>query len=160
MLTIVREGETLERLSVRTGIPACMLMRANGLFSPGWLLPGREISVPEADFCRKAPPGICPVRACTLPSWNAGDRIIRSATPEDMRRIARESGLPPRLHLLARAQELRVPHNYHAVTVHWGATWQSLAEKAQQNPQDLMRINRLHAPLLPGMRIAVRLDHH
>jgi hypothetical protein len=43
--------------------------------------------------------------------------------------------------------------------VHYGETWNSLAEKLRQDPQDLMRINRLYTPLLPGMRIAVRKTH-
>ena len=156
MLTIVREGETIAQLSVRTNIPACMLMRANGLFSPAWLLPGREIFVPQADFCRKEPAGICPVRACTLPAWKEEDEKIRPAAPETMRKTALESGLPTRLHLLARTQEICVPHNCRTVTVHYGETWKSLAKKMQQHPLDLMRINRLYAPLMPGMRIAVR----
>ena len=47
----VRDNETLSALSARLGVPGCMLLRANRLFSPAWLLPGREISVPEGDFC-------------------------------------------------------------------------------------------------------------
>ncbi len=43
----VRAGEDLANLSARLGAPACMLMRVNGLFSPAWLLPGREVLVPE-----------------------------------------------------------------------------------------------------------------
>ena len=43
----ILEGEGLNALSARLRVPACMLMRANGLYSPAWLLPGREIVVPE-----------------------------------------------------------------------------------------------------------------
>ena len=43
----VLAGEELSGLSARLGVPACMLMRANGLYSPAWLLPGREVLVPE-----------------------------------------------------------------------------------------------------------------
>ena len=46
----VLAGEGLNELAARLHVPACMLMRANGLFSPAWLLPGREIIVPE-DVC-------------------------------------------------------------------------------------------------------------
>ncbi len=49
---VVREGEGLDALSARLGVPGCMLLRANRLFSPAWLLPGREIEVPDGDFCR------------------------------------------------------------------------------------------------------------
>lgn len=58
----VREGEDLGALSKRLGIPGCMLMRANRIYSPAWLLPGREINVPEIGFCvldKEA----CPVKA-------------------------------------------------------------------------------------------------
>ena len=53
----VLEGEGLNELSARLRVPACMLMRANGLYSPAWLLPGREIIVPEGQ-CRGPIP--CP----------------------------------------------------------------------------------------------------
>ena len=43
----VLAGEDLNGLSARLGVPACMLMRANGLYSPAWLTPGREVLVPE-----------------------------------------------------------------------------------------------------------------
>ncbi|MBO4299211.1 MAG: hypothetical protein J5998_10450 [Clostridia bacterium] len=43
----VLAGEGLNELAGRLGVPPCMLMRANGLFSPAWLLPGREVLVPE-----------------------------------------------------------------------------------------------------------------
>ena len=46
----VLAGEELGELAARLGVPACMLMRANGLYSPAWLLPGREVLVPEG-FC-------------------------------------------------------------------------------------------------------------
>ena len=46
--TIIREGETLGMLSARLGVPGCMILRANGLFSEAWLLPGRHIDVPDA----------------------------------------------------------------------------------------------------------------
>ena len=38
---LVYEGETLTDLSVRLGVPACMIMRANQIYSEAWLLPGR-----------------------------------------------------------------------------------------------------------------------
>lgn len=50
---VVREGEGLDALSARLHVPGCMLLRANRLYSPAWLLPGRVIRVPEGDFCRR-----------------------------------------------------------------------------------------------------------
>ncbi len=49
---VVREGEGLDALSARLRVPGCMLLRANRVFSPAWLMPGRVIRVPEGDFCR------------------------------------------------------------------------------------------------------------
>lgn len=43
----ILEGEGLFEAALRLHVPACMLMRANALISPAWLLPGREIIVPE-----------------------------------------------------------------------------------------------------------------
>ena len=67
--TIIREGETLGMLSARLGVPGCMILRANGLFSEAWLLPGRQIDVPDADYCAQAQ-APCPVRALLEPAMS------------------------------------------------------------------------------------------
>ena len=59
---VVREGEGLDALSARLGAPGCMILRANRLFSPAWLMPGRMIQVPEGDFCQ-GDDFPCPVEA-------------------------------------------------------------------------------------------------
>lgn len=64
---LVYEGETLSHLSARLGVPACMLMRANRIFSEAWLLPGREIMVPDSDFC-DWDEGVCPREAMNTPA--------------------------------------------------------------------------------------------
>lgn len=60
--TRIREGENLAMLSARLGVPGCMILRANGLFSEAWLLPGRLIEAPEKGYCAQAETP-CPVRA-------------------------------------------------------------------------------------------------
>jgi len=65
--TTIREGETLDMLSARLKAPGCMILRANGLFSPVWLLPGREIAVPDGDYCAHSE-NACPVRALSEPA--------------------------------------------------------------------------------------------
>ena len=71
----VYEGETLSALSARLGVPACMLMRANRIWSEAWLLPGREILVPDADFCHRDS-GVCPREAMqTRARRTPGERI-------------------------------------------------------------------------------------
>lgn len=59
---VVLEFESLEDLSGRLNVPGCMLLRANRLYSAAWLLPGREIDVPEAGFC-ETDSFECPVTA-------------------------------------------------------------------------------------------------
>lgn len=52
-------NESPAQLSARLNRPVCMLLRANRLYSVAWLLPDREILLPERDFCRRDA-GICP----------------------------------------------------------------------------------------------------
>ncbi|MDL2206620.1 hypothetical protein LJC33_06910 [Eubacteriales bacterium OttesenSCG-928-N13] len=63
----VRDDETFDMLTARLGVPGCMLMRANRVFSPAWLLPGREIDVPDATFCL-SDDFPCPVAALHAPA--------------------------------------------------------------------------------------------
>lgn len=63
----VGDNETLDMLSLRLGVPGCMLLRANRVFSEAWLLPGREIDVPEGEFCLWDD-FICPVLALHRPA--------------------------------------------------------------------------------------------
>ncbi len=67
----VEDGETLAMLAARLGVPDCMLLRANRVFSPAWLLPGREISVPEGAFCL-TDDFVCPVAAMMMPAREKG----------------------------------------------------------------------------------------
>lgn len=85
-MTVVREDETLGMLSARLGVPGCMLLRRNGLYSPAWLLPGREIQVPEGAFCHISD-FPCPAGALHRPAReaaNTGDdenRSLRTDAP-------------------------------------------------------------------------------
>lgn len=64
---LVYEGEELGDLCARLGVPACMLLRANRLCSEAWLLPGREILVPDEAFCLRDT-GVCPRKALNMPA--------------------------------------------------------------------------------------------
>jgi hypothetical protein len=44
-----------------------MLMRVNRIWSEAWLLPGREIAVPDLDFC-DWDEGACPREAVNMPA--------------------------------------------------------------------------------------------
>jgi hypothetical protein len=64
---IIRESETLDELSARLGVPGCMLLRANRLYSPAWLMPGRVMNVPDGAFCL-TDDFVCPVEALDHPA--------------------------------------------------------------------------------------------
>ncbi len=64
MFHILRRGETLEHLSVRYGIPVCMIVRANP-----HIRIGARLTIPELDFCSSA-------RSYTV---CAGDTLYRIA---------------------------------------------------------------------------------
>ncbi len=160
----VRAGETLNMLSARLNRPACMIMRANRLASPAWLLPGREIIVPPEDYCMWDA-GECPNRFFGCPAREARPRIRHVPRPgERASDIARRYGLPERLVLLAaggrvtpgRALELpEPPPRARIVTVLPGQTVESICLRYRMSPERLALINSLSAPLLPGMRVLV-----
>lgn len=71
-MDVVQDGETLQMLSARLAVPGCMILRANRLFSPAWLLPGREIAVPDGAFCL-TDEFLCPVAALNMPAREGAD---------------------------------------------------------------------------------------
>lgn len=161
----VRAGETLNMLSARLGRPACMIMRANRLISPAWLLPGREIIVPPEDFCAWDA-GECPNRFFRCPAREARTRTRCLTRPgERAQELARRCGLPERLVLLALGgrrldgvRELRLPApppGARIVTVLPGQTVESICIRYGMAPERFALINSLSAPVLPGMRVLV-----
>lgn len=93
--TVVAPNETPALLSARAGVPVCAILRANRLFSPAWLLPGREIDMPDDCASSDFP---CPVLAARVPAQ--AHRFFYGSARE----IARASGLPLRA-VLAHANE-------------------------------------------------------
>ena len=98
--TVVAPNETPALLSARAGVPVCAILRANRLFSPAWLLPGREIDMPDDCASSDFP---CPALAARVPAQ--AHRFFYGSARE----IARASGLPLRA-VLAHANE-RAPWN-------------------------------------------------
>ena len=161
----VRAGETLNMLSARLNRPACMIMRANRLTSPAWLLPGREIIVPPEDYCMWDA-GECPNRFFRCPARDERPRLRHVLRPgERAQDVARRYGLPERLVLLAagtralspgRAIYLPAPPaGAHIVTVMPGQTVESICLAHRMTPERFALINSLSAPLMPGMRVLV-----
>lgn len=161
----VRAGETLNMLSARLNRPACMIMRANRLASPAWLLPGREIIVPPEDYCMWDA-GECPNRFFGCPARDARPRIRHVPGPgERISDVARRYGLPERLVLLAtggrdptpgRAIYLPAPPaGARIMTVMPGQTVESVCLRNRMSHERFALINSLSAPLMPGMRVLV-----
>jgi|GEM_PF-1264197 len=164
----VLEGETLSALSARLGVPGCMLLRANRLYSPAWLLPGREIAVPEGDFCRWD--GFrCPAEAVRCAASGAR-QTVTVARGETARGIARRYGLTERLVLLAagissgdlpEGMTLRlpiVPPGWAQVIALPGETAASVARKHGISESKLRQLNALWGALWPGTQLLISKD--
>jgi len=162
---VVREGETLSSLSARLGVPGCMLLRANRLHSPAWLLPGREIAVPEGDFCRWD--GFrCPAESlrCAAGAQRRTAAVARGDTARD---IARRYGLTERLVLLAAGSPsgglpegiaLRLPvapPGCARVIALPGETAASVARKYGIAESRLRQLNALWGALWPGTQLLI-----
>ena len=162
----VRAGETLNMLSARLGRPACMIMRANRLISPAWLLPGREIIVPPEDFCAWDA-GECPNRFFRCPAREARTRTRCLTRPgERAQELARRCGLPERLVLLALGgrrldgvRELRLPApppGARIVTVLPGQTVESMVTKHAVPPITFDTGSARNTPSVPSPPIIGR----
>ena len=97
----MREGDTLNALSARYRVPACAILRANRVFSPAWLSPGREILIPDARFCQRD--GFpCPVQAARQRARQPRPCAVHIVHgQESAAAVARAYGLPERLVYLA-----------------------------------------------------------
>lgn len=164
----VRTGETLNMLAARLNRPACMIMRANRLASPAWLLPGREIIVPPEDYCLWDA-GECPNAffRCTAHAGRARVRH-RVNAGESVGDVAQLYGLPERLVLMACGEcagtelpegkmlELpALPHDTRLITVQPGQTMESICRNCGMQAERFVLLNSLSAPLMPGMRVIV-----
>ena len=145
--TRVTDGETPQSLSARVCRPLCMILRANRLFSTSWLLPGREIDVPDAGFC-ETDSFPCPSAAVRLPAVER--RMYFRRQGESRLEAARASRVPLRLipeeraFLTADAAGAR-----RIYTVLPGDTVRALCRD-----EALFRsINSLTGPLYPGMKV-------
>ncbi len=160
----VYEGESLEQLSARLKRPACMLLRANRLFSAAWLLPGREILVPDPDFCAKDQ-GICPAVALNLPARSERSVWHRVFPGETAAQIAARYGITPRMVLCAAGRtggalpeglRLRLPLPPRGACAHTVLPGERAGDLAGSLTEtEFRRLNGLWGPLLPGMRVLI-----
>ncbi len=160
--TVVQDGETMQALSARLGRPLCMILRANRLFSGAWLMPGREIDVPEEDFCLSDffP---CPSAAiCLTPETRVMVRIQNGDTAQT---IGNMVGLPPRsvkYHMDVRGGELPAgrtavfplaPPDWRMHTVQPGETVDNLV--TGNDAYRVRSINGIWGRMYPGMKILI-----
>lgn len=160
----VRAGETLSMLAARLDRPACMIMRANRLISPAWLMPGREVMVPPADYCLWDA-GECPRTLFGCPARRGRARVrhvLRAG--ESVGDVAHAHGLTERLVIMAAGGEWRSgmalelpipPPGTRIVTVMPGQTVESISLRFGMSKERFAMINSLSAPLMPGMRVLV-----
>lgn len=162
----MREGDTLNALSARYRAPACAILRANRVFSPAWLSPGREILIPDARFCQRD--GFpCPVQAARQRARQPRPCAVHIVHgQESAAAVARAYGLPERLVYLAagradgpqNGQELLLPLPAASARLHIARPGETLRQVARANDTDeetIRRENCLWGPLLPGMKILV-----
>ncbi len=143
---IIKEGESPGDLSARMGLPVCVLLRANRLYSTAWLLPGRELFVPEADFCGRDV-GACPLRMAEVPA----ERFLRGACP----------AMPERLQLWSRAHGGQILPEWSgapggaALTLRPFETVAGLAERGGSDEAAVRRWNRYYGGNCPGVQLFV-----
>ena len=78
-MKVILEDESVDELCIRIGVPVCMLLRANSVFSTAWLLPGQEIMVPTDEFCLHSD-FPCPTQALFTPARRTTQEMKKPST--------------------------------------------------------------------------------
>lgn len=145
--TVVAAGETAQALARRLGLPLCMVLRANGLFSAAWLLPGREVNVPEKDFCVGSD-FPCPARAVCLMATER--RLYLRRVDEPRQAAARALGVPLRM-IPRHRRAFSVPMTGSQWRLETAGLWTALDKEEQA-------VNGLGAVIYPGARILKKIQ--
>lgn len=142
---VIGPNETPEQLSVRLARPVCMLLRANRLYSTAWLLPGRHIVVPSADFCRKDV-GACPALLLRQPSetYEPCEPAVRQRLPGRLQRWSDTHG-GVQLPQWRKAGCTRTLRPYE--------TMAAFARRTGCTEEELRRINRYYGRAVPGVQL-------
>lgn len=147
---VIGQNETPEQLAARVGRPLCMLLRANRLYSEAWLLPGREIIVPQVDFCQKDA-GVCPLRALEIPA----ERFAERSPAEQLE-------IPARLRMWSDAHGRAMLPEWRAggrmLTIRPCETMAQFAVRAGRSEAEIRRINRYYGRPVPGMQLLSPID--
>ena len=162
---IIGEKDTPQSLSARYGVPYCAILRANRICSDAWMMPGREIVIPDKDFCEKDG-FICPCIGVNILAEEARACVhVRVKEGDTAASLARKYRLPVRLICLASGcSDGKIPSGAEFIVqiplqnekIYAAAPMDSLCELAKKwgcSEEELRRENRLWGPLLPGMQI-------
>lgn len=160
----VRDGEGPERLSARIGVPVCMILRANRLVSAMWLVPGREIEVPEADFCEKDA-FVCPVKMVCMPARETPGEVCIAQSGDTIGSMAEAMGTAERILWRARWKNGALCEGERLIvdreqcsrrigSVLPGETAERFCERFHADLAETMRLNGLKdGRVWPGMRL-------
>jgi len=152
----VSDGESANDFAFRAERPLCMLLRANGLISGAWVLPGREMMIPDACGEDGFP---CPMMlfAARIPALEG--YILREG--ESASDAAAQKGIPERIVHCAMKEKsalgvIYLPVREKGMRMHTcrvSDTW-----KIFHNEADLRLLNRCWGKMYPGMKILVYGD--
>ena len=146
LYTIIGPEETPEQLSGRLQRPLCMILRANRLFSGAWLLPGREIIVPGADFCRRDA-GICPAEALRIPAQLFEKHEGEIPVPERLRKwsAVHDHAILPQWRSGGKIAGLRPMESM-----------AQFARRVGSSEAEVRHVNIYYGKAVPGVRLLIR----
>ena len=139
MYHILRRGETLEQLSVRYGIPVCMIVRANPQIRIG-----AKLMIPPRNFCHAA-------RRYTI---RKGDTLFRIAETHNTTMFAllqKNPAIDPQN--LREGDELLLPPPARIYTCRAVDTIRSVSEHFGISEEKLRKANNLSDGLYHGMQL-------
>ncbi len=155
MVTVLH-NDTLETLSARTGVPACMLLRMNAL-TPDELYAGLRMSVPARNWCESR--GACPLKE-RVAAVSVKTGVV--APGETLWDFSRRQGLTPRLIMLENdiddadsvrpGDSLSLPDLPEKTTVYTPDAPEHIRDIAARfcvDTRELMWLNRLPAATIP-----------
>ena len=154
----IYEEDTPSDISLRAGMPVCMLLRMNGVLSAAWLKTQKSASIIEGFSCGKSSfpcprdfvkarihekTGCIPCKDDTAKSiaqkYRVPERLVKSLLQKNGTGDGRAILIPKA------GKDMKI----HLVSVF--ETWKSF-----QDYESLMLLNDYFGPLYPGMKILVR----
>ena len=147
---VIQRGDDLIRLSVRFGVPVCMLIYANGLREKRDFGVGKRLQIPNADFCAHCTRGYL-VRE--------GDTVYGIAEKNGMamHELLALNGLaqPNELHAGMRLTVEPTPGDF-IYTVKPAETLFDIAQRFGISEEEIMQKNGIGEEIYPGMQLRLQ----